>query len=80
MTTLSALGQEGLGSGPILTHADCELFTVRRIAELLDDLMAGTDEHSQHEDDGSNDDSGLEVRGSRGRPREPESLQGSQGM
>ena len=80
VTTLSALGQEGLGSGPILTHVDCELFNVPRIAELLDDLMARTDEHSQHEDDGSNDDSGPEVRGSRGRPREPESLQGSQGM
>ena len=62
MATLSALGQEGLGSGPILTHVDCKLFTVRRIAELLDDLMARTDEHSQHEDDGSNDDSELEVK------------------
>jgi len=80
VTTLSALGQEGLGSGPTLTHVDCELFTVRRIAELLDDLMAQIDEHPQHEDDGSDDDSGSEVRGGRCRPREPQSLQGSQGM
>lgn len=80
VTTLSALGQEGLGSGPILAHVDCELFTVRRIAELLDDLMARTDEHPQHGDDGSSDDSELEVRGGRGRPREPGSLQGSQGV
>ena len=74
VATLSALGQEGLGSGPILTHVDCKLFTVRRIAELLEDLMAQIDEHPQHEDDGSDDDSGSEVRGGRCRPREPEAF------
>ena len=80
VTTLSALGQGGLGSGPNLPHVDCEPFTVRRIAELLEYLMARIDEHSQHEGNRSDDEIGPEAGSSRGRPREPESFQESQGM
>ena len=42
--------------------------------------MARIDKHSQHEGDRSNDEIGPEAGSGRGRPREPESPQESQGM
>ena len=54
---------------------DSDVFTVRRIAELLNDLMARTDEHPQHGDDRGGDDGELDVGSDCDHPKNPEALE-----